>query len=154
MGYKLDVTDINERKWHGMEQTNSGTESSVGVVLPDNVAALTRHYIELGEGLEKLRQAAVWQPSKGVFMYNLFVRFPRNDQEEHLIIAKGVSRDGPQITFHGGQGLVGALIGLGVRYRMGKMNWRLDDSPPPSYEIYDDYIDKRVAYLAEHGIGV
>jgi len=135
-----------------MGELNQDQETEAGLEFTAGRAALLRHYVSQGEAIENLRFATVWQPNRVVWMYNMFIRFPRKDTEDHLVIVKGVSEEGPVIAFHGGSGLVAALLSFGDRYRRGKLNWRPDEEPPQSYVEYEVHIRGRVAYLDEHGI--
>lgn len=96
-------------------------------------AALTRSYQETGEQWESAREIFALLGDRGMYVYNLNLRWPKHQSKDVLLIVKVFTEEGSFVAFHAGYVWPHLIPTFAARVRAGSINWILDEFPPDNW---------------------
>ena len=130
-----------------MTKEREGQEVSAGIVDDGQGTARERRFLlGLGADVEALAEGLRWLPDRLPYVYNIQARAGVSDEQDVLLLVKGVGEEGPEIAFHTGRTMVEALLSYPARLRAGKVKFKPDDFPPSNYEEIAAYVNRTVEH--------
>lgn len=106
-----------------------------------------RYMLGLGEDIEALMECLRWLPGRQPYVYQIQLRAPMRDQQDWLMLIKGVGEEGPVIAFHSGRTPAECMLTYPPRMRAGKLTWREDEYTPDKYPEIAEHIQNHIRHM-------
>ncbi len=113
-------------------------------------AAMQRIFFAMGARLESFGQSVRWDRHDKVLVYNVQLRAAIREQQDVLMMVKGVGPDGPVIAFHSDRTMIDCIESWPARLNAGKISWKEDEFPPKNYQQIMIYAIAQLEYHLQH----